>query len=121
MLERQEWTALCVLACVVVVVLGAHLLLNTFARPLMAPSYSEEIRDGALVLLEGRVEAIQATATGGHLLLTVNGTTVFLPQEVAASCDLHKDDSVLLYGVVQTYRGKREVAVASPADILIKK
>jgi hypothetical protein len=120
MFEREERKALAMLVCVVAVVLVAHLLLDTVARPLVASPYSERVPEGALVLLEGRIEAIATTESGGHLLLTVNGTPVFLPQGAAAQLDLHENDSVLLYGVVQTYRGKREVAVASPADVRIR-
>jgi len=119
MLERQERTALVVLVCVVGIVLAAHLLFDAVARPLVATPYSEEVPDGALVLLEGRVEEVRTTSTGGHRILTVNGTAVFLPQDMAAGLEIDKDASVALYGVVQTYRGKREVVVASAADIRV--
>ncbi|MDD3933529.1 MAG: hypothetical protein PHP55_06695 [Methanoculleus sp.] len=119
MLERQEKTALAVLVCVVGIVLAAHLLFDAVARPLVATPYSEEVPDGVLVLLEGRVEEVKKTSTGGHRILTVNGTTVFLPQNVAAALELGENESITLYGVVQTYRGKREVVVASAADIRV--
>ena len=119
MLEWQEKTALVVLVCVVVVVLGAHLLFDAYARPLVATPYSVEVPDGALVILEGNIEEIKETATGGHLILTINGATVFLPENVAATLDLHENESVALYGIMQTYRGKREVVVNSPGDIRV--
>ena len=116
MLERQEKTALAVLICVVGIVLAVHLLFDAVGRPLVAAPYSEEVSDGAFVLLEGRIEEIRKTSTGGHRILTVNGTAVFLPQDVAARLELDKNASVALYGVVQTYRGEREVVVASAAE-----
>ncbi len=119
MLERQEITALAVLVCVVGIVLAIHLLFDVVGRPLVASPYSAEVPDGALVSLEGRVEIIKKTSAGGHRILTVNGTTVFLPQDVAAGLDLDKNASVALYGIVQTYRGEREVVVASAADIRV--
>ena len=120
MLERQEKTALLVLVCVVMVVLATHLLFDAFARPLVAAPYSDEVPDGALVILEGSIEEVKKTATGGHRLLTVNGTRVFLPENVAGTLDLHENESVMLYGIVQTYRGKREVVVASAGDIRVQ-
>ncbi|NLZ29338.1 MAG: hypothetical protein GX885_01075 [Methanomicrobiales archaeon] len=120
MLEWQEKTALVVLVCVVVVVFGAHILFDAYARPLVATPYSVEVPDGALVILEGGIEEIKETATGGHLILTVNGTMVFLPENVAVALDLHENESIALYGVVQTYRGKREIVVNSPRDIDVR-
>ena len=76
MLERQEKTALAVLICVVGIVLAVHLLFDAVGRPLVAAPYSEEVSDGAFVLLEGRIEEIRKTSTGGHRILTVNGTLV---------------------------------------------
>ena len=121
MLERQEKTALVVLVCVVGIVLGAHLLFDAVARPLAATPYSEAVPDGALVILEGGIETIKTTSTGAHLILTVNGTPVFLPENVAATLELHENENVTLYGIVQTYRGKREVVVSSAADIRVRK
>jgi hypothetical protein len=119
MLEWQEKTALAVLVCVVGIVLAAHLLFDAAGRSLFAAPYSEEVPDGAFVVLDGRIEAVTETSTGGHLILTVNGTPVFLPQNVAAGLELRKDENVTLYGVVQTYRGKREVVVSSAADLRV--
>jgi hypothetical protein len=121
MLERQEKTALAVLVCVVGIVLAAHLLFDAVGRPLLADPYSETVPDGALVLLEGSIEGIKETSTGEHLILTVNGTPVFLPENVAAALELHENENITVYGVVQTYRGEREVVVASAADIRVLK
>lgn len=119
MLGREEKTAFVMLVCVVGIVLAGHILFDAVGRQLAAKPYSPEVPDGALVLLEGRIEDIQTTSTGGHLILTVNGTMVFLPENVAAGLELQKDENVTIYGVTQTYRGKREVVVASAADILV--
>ncbi len=121
MLERQERTALILLVSVVAVVLAAHLLLDTFAKPLTASPYSETVDDGTLVILEGSVETVSSTQTGGHLLLSVAGVPVFIPAGSAAGLDLREGDSVSAYGIVQTYRGKREVVVNSPGDIRVLK
>ena len=120
MLERQEKTALFVLVCVVAVILAAHFLFGAVARPLVATPYSEEVPDGTLVVLEGTIDEIRKTASGGHQILTINDTPVFLPQNVAAALELHENESVTLYGIAQTYRGKREVMVTSTADIQVQ-
>lgn len=121
MLERQEKAALAVLVCVVGIVLAAHLLFAAFGQSLVADPYSEEVPDGALVLLEGSIEGIRETSTGGHLILTINGTPVFLPQNVATGLELHENENITLYGIVQTYRGTREVVVSSAGDIQVVK
>ncbi len=120
MLERQEKTALLMLVGVVVVILAAHLLFDAFAMPLVATPYSEDLPDGTLAVIEGRIEDIKATATGGHLILTVNEIMVFLPENVATTLEFSENASVTLYGTVQTYRGKREVVVNSPRDIQMR-
>jgi len=117
MFERQERWALALLVCVVVVVLAVHLLFDIGGRSLVAKPYSPEVPDGALVLLEGKIESITKTSTGGHLILTVSGTRVFLPSNVAAGLDLQENESVVLYGIVQTYRGEREVVVNAAGDL----
>jgi len=117
MLERQERQALALLVCVVTVVLAAQIILGAGGRSLVAKPYSPEVPDGALVLLEGKIESIKETSTGGHLILTVNGTRVFLPSNVAAGLDLHENESVSMYGLVQTYRGEREVVVNAAGDL----
>ncbi|RXE56773.1 hypothetical protein ABH15_00955 [Methanoculleus taiwanensis] len=119
MLERQERTALILLVLVVTIVLAAHLLLDTVAKPLVAAPYSETVEDGTLVMLEGSVDAVSVTRTGGHLLLSVAGVPVFVPAGSATGLDLHEGDPVFIYGTVQTYRGEKEVVVNSPGDIRI--
>lgn len=119
MLERQEKTALFVLVGVVAVVLAVHFLFGAVARPLVATPYSEEVPDGTLVVLEGGIDEIRKTTSGGHLILTINDTQVFLPQNVAAALELHENDSITLYGIAQTYRGKKEILVTSTADIQV--
>jgi len=119
MLERQEKKALVVLVCVVGIVLAAHLLFDAVGRTMVAAPFSEEVPDGALTLLEGRVDEVRKTSTGGHLVLTVNGTSVFLPQDVAATLEIGEGENVTLYGIAQTYRGKREVVVSSAADVRV--
>ncbi|MDN7024921.1 hypothetical protein FGU65_08475 [Methanoculleus sp. FWC-SCC1] len=119
MLERQERKALFLLIGVVAVVLAAHLLLDAFAKPIAASPYSEAAEDGALVILEGPIETMTVTKTGGHLLLTVAGVPIFVPADVAGGIDVRQGDLITLYGTLQTYQGKKEIVVHSPGDIRI--
>lgn len=121
MLERQEKIAIVTLVCIVGIVLATHLLFDAVGRTMVAAPYSEEVPDGALTLIEGKVDEVRRTSTGGHLVLTVNGTSVFLPQDVARTLDIGEGENVTLYGIAQTYRGKREVVVSSAADVRVFK
>jgi DNA/RNA endonuclease YhcR with UshA esterase domain len=52
------------------------------------------------------------------VILTVNNTSVFIPAIVAGDRAFAKGTPVLLYGTVQTYRGKKEIVVNSAEDIV---
>jgi hypothetical protein len=119
MLERQERTALFLLVCVVAIVLTAYLLLDAFAKPMAASPYSEDAEDGALVFLEGSIETMTVTKTGGHLLLTIKGVPIFVPAGVAGGINTTTGDAIAVYGTLQTYNGKKEIVVNSPGDIRI--
>jgi DNA/RNA endonuclease YhcR with UshA esterase domain len=49
----------------------------------------------------------------------MDNITIFVPAQVAQDRTLLKGDSISLYGVVQTYRGKKEVVVSSGKDITV--
>jgi DNA/RNA endonuclease YhcR with UshA esterase domain len=40
-----------------------------------------------------------------------------VPAQIAQELTLKKGDSISVYGVVQTYRGKKEIVVSSGKDI----
>ncbi|KUG19317.1 MAG: hypothetical protein KO206_01105 [Methanomicrobiaceae archaeon] len=119
MLERQERTALILLAGVVIALCAAHLVLESLSRPVFARPYSGDADDGDLVFLEGQVDQVRLTASGGHLILEVAGVPVFVPESVAAGIEVRENDLVRLYGLAQTYRGNREIVVRSPGDIWV--
>ena len=119
MLLRQERIALLLLCGVTAAVLAASAILTNIDRADLASEYTPLSDEGTLVHLQGRVEEIHPTKTGGHIAVSVNGTSVFIPADVAGIIILHPGDQVSLYGIVQTYRGDREVVVSSPGDIII--
>jgi hypothetical protein len=118
-MERQEKKAIFLLILVMGAVSGAHMILSALGSEPFAAPYSAEITEGGLVLLEGRVEKITTTEEGGHLILQVRGVTVFIPASVAAHQPIVSGDQIRVYGIVQTYRGEREIVVSRSSDILL--
>lgn len=120
MLLRQERIALLLLFGVTAAVLAASAILTNIDKANLASEYTPLSDEGTLVHLQGQIEEIHTTKTGGHMAASVNGTSVFIPADVAVKITLHPGDMVSLYGVIQTYRGEREVVVSSPGDIIIR-
>jgi hypothetical protein len=120
MLVRQERIALVLLLAVTMAILVASVVLTGIDKADLASEYTPRSDEGALVHLQGHVQEIRTTKTGGHVAASVNGTTVFIPADVAETVTLHPGDLISLYGIVQTYRGDREVVVNSPRDIIIQ-
>jgi len=118
MLGRQERLAIGLLFTVLAIVIAAHLILDQIGKRPFASPYSERSEDGALVILSGTLDDVSVTRTGGHLLLLVNTTTVFIQNAAAANRSFQKGINITVIGIVQTYQGKREVAVQSATDII---
>jgi hypothetical protein len=116
-LEPQERTALLLLGAVLAILLGAHLVLSALGDAPFASAYTEGSREGDLVILEGVVGTITPTSAGGHLIVSVNGTRVFIPSPASREVVLHVNDTVRIYGIVQVYQGLREVAVRNAGDV----
>ncbi len=117
-LEPQERTALLLLGGVLALLVAAHLILASLGNAPFASPYTGGSREGDLVVLTGRVESVTPTSTGGHLLVSVNGTRVFIPSPASREVVLHVNDTVQVYGIVQLYEGRREVAVRDAGDVL---
>jgi hypothetical protein len=118
MFGRQERYAIILLLTVLAIVIAAHLILDTIGKRPFASPYSDRSDEGALVILSGTIDDITVTRTGGHLLLQVNETTVFVQNAAAADRSFQKGSTITVIGIVQTYEGKREIAVQSASDIL---
>jgi DNA/RNA endonuclease YhcR with UshA esterase domain len=119
MLGRQERIALLLLVGVAVTVFAAHAVLSMIGKPPFAHSYTENSHEGDLVLLEGTVTRAALIENGGHLSLVVNNTSVFIPSSAAQGLVVHKGDTIVAYGIVQTYRGEKEIVISSAEDIRI--
>jgi DNA/RNA endonuclease YhcR with UshA esterase domain len=119
MFERQERVAVFLLLGVIIAVITAHLFLGTLGKQSFAHPFTNTTADGELVSARGTIDQVAYTQTGGHLNLYVNNITIFVPAQVAQELTLRKGDSISLYGVVQTYRGKKEIVVSSQKDITL--
>ena len=119
MLLRQERIALMLLVSVAVIVVSAHAVLTLMGKPAFAHPFTNQSAEGELVLIEGAVERATVLENGGHLTLLVSNTTLFIPATASGNLIVHKGDSVVAYGIVQTYRGKKEIVISAPEDIRI--
>jgi DNA/RNA endonuclease YhcR with UshA esterase domain len=117
MLTRQERNAFILLAVVTLAVIAGYIIIESTGKPAFSTRFTTTSSDGTLVLLEGTVDRITVTKNGADLILDVNGTSVFIPASSAKGVALKKGDAVQLYGIVQTYKGEKEVLVQQPGDI----
>jgi len=86
---------------------------------------SDEVGEGS-VSLTGEVLHLKKTATGGHLLITVdvegNLVKVFVSESAGASElseKVHVGDVLEVRGRPQLYRGEEELVVLSERDITV--
>jgi hypothetical protein len=119
MMERQEKQAIFLLILVICVISGGHMVLSMLGNGAFAAPYTAEVSEGKLVLLEGVVDTITTTQEGGHMILSVQNVQVFIPASVAGQQKINAGDQIRVYGVVQIYRGQREVAVSRSSDITV--
>ena len=117
MFERQERLALLILIGVVILVVAAHLVLETVGKRPFASPFSAISQDGDLVYLSGTIDHLVITKNGGHLILQVKNTTVFIPGQIAPGMTLQNGKNISVMGIVQTYQGNKEVVVQSGSDV----
>lgn len=118
MFGRQERIAFLLLIAVALVVIASHLVLDTLGkRPFTSP-FTNESADGELVYFSGTIDRLSPTKTGGHLIIDVNNISVFIQNQIASNLTLRKGENVTIIGMVQTYRGNKEIIVQSASDIL---
>jgi len=117
--DRQERIALLLLVAVTLAVLAGHLILSSVGKAPFAHPYSNASHEGELVLFQGVVGRVTHTQTGGHLILEVEGHTIFVPASAARGHTFRIGDFISLYGTVQTYRGEREIVIQDGVDIWI--
>ena len=119
MFERQERVAMLLLVGVAIVVIVAHFVLAGLGKQPFARPFTNSSSDGELVVVEGQIDQIALTNSGGHATVSVNNLSIFLPAQVIQTVSLQKGDRISVYGVVQTYRGKKEIVVNAAEDVHI--
>jgi hypothetical protein len=117
MLLRQERLAFCLLVAVAVGITIGSLILSGIDKGALAQEFEKNKTDGTLVWIEGTIDELTWTKTGGHLSARIAGIPVFVPAGVAENLDLNVGDRILVYGIVQTYRGEKEIVVQDSGDI----
>jgi DNA/RNA endonuclease YhcR with UshA esterase domain len=119
MFERQERIALLLLVGVAITVIVAHFVLAGLGKQPFARPFTNTSSDGELVVVEGQIDQIALTKSGGHMTMIVNNLSIFLPAQVGQAVPLQKGDTISVYGIVQTYRGKKEIVVSGAEDVRI--
>jgi hypothetical protein len=119
MIERQEQTALLILlvvfvCCAIFTWVGEGVGKSPFAQ-----NYTLQSPEGALVSYQGPVQKITPTTAGGNLILDMGFVVVFIPSPAAGLIEISPGDFIHVYGTVQIWKGKREILVKDPADIII--
>jgi DNA/RNA endonuclease YhcR with UshA esterase domain len=117
MLGRQERTALLLLVVTACIVIAAHGALTLLGKEPFARPFSPSVPDGELVHGEGTIAEAGFTKTGGHVNLKVGNVTVFVPAASAKGLSFTKGQNVSFYGIVETYRGEKEIVIQSADDI----
>jgi len=117
MFGHQERVAILLLIAVAIVVIAAHIVLVQIGKEPFASAYSDQSADGTLVRLSGIIDQANVLSNGGHVLLSIDNVTVFVPAPVAGGRSFAKGTAVSLYGTVQTYKGKKEIVINSAEDI----
>lgn len=117
MFGHQERIAILLLIAVTLAVIAAHIVLVQIGKAPFVSAYTDQAADGTLVLLSGTIDQATVLKNGGHVLLTIDNVTVFVPATVAGDRAFAKGMSVSLYGTVQTYQGKKEIQVSLADDI----
>ncbi len=121
MLYRQERIAILILIVVLIVLTVASFLIESTGKESFATPFSETLEDGTLAILSGTITQAANTRTGSHLMLTVDNTSVFVPDNALEDPKTVIGESAKVIGTVQTYRGKKEIMVERPDDITIRK
>jgi DNA/RNA endonuclease YhcR with UshA esterase domain len=117
MLGYQERTAILLLIGVAAMVIAAHFLLAGVGKEPFAHPLTNTTGDGELVYLEGTIDKASLTKTGGHVILQIRNTTIFVPAQAARDFTFQKGQRISLFGTVETYRGEKEIVVNSAGDI----
>lgn len=117
MFERQERVAVLLLIGIAIAVIAAHLILGSLGKQPFSKPFTNNSADGELVYVEGTIDQVALTKTGGHMTVQISDVMIFIPAQAAHDLAVKKGDNISVYGIVETYRGKKEILVNSAEDI----
>lgn len=118
MLERQERLAVLILGVVLFICAGGTFVFETLGKESFSRPFSPDLPDGTLVSHEGTVQKVSRVGEGNSIILDIVGIQVFIP----AASDMSipdPGDRVSLLGIIQTWKGKREIVVSEGEDFRI--
>lgn len=119
MLHPQERTATLILTGVLILLAVMSFLIESAGKEQFATPFSETLEDGTLAVMTGTVTKAANTRTGGHLMLTIDNTSVFVPNGALENPETLNGHAVSVIGTVQTYHGKKEIIIERSDDIAI--
>jgi DNA/RNA endonuclease YhcR with UshA esterase domain len=119
MFVHQERVAILLLVGVTVSVIASYLLLTSIGKEPFASAFSNRSADGELVMVQGAIDQVTILENGGHVLLEIDGSTVFIPAQVAGDLSFARGANISLYGTVQTFHGKKEIIINSADDLRV--
>lgn len=117
MVYRPERKALFLLLGSLLVIILIHAGITIAGPETFSEPFDPALRDGTRVSIEGSVEEIRKTRTGGHWSAVVSDTRIFIPRGTG-NPGLRIGDLVTIYGILTTYDGEREITVQSTGDII---
>lgn len=118
--EKEERTAIIILSAVIIILFSAQFIISGTDKAEFAEIYSDESEKGSMVILNGEINSIDRTKSGGHIILDVSGVKVFIPGGEEYNLSLKKNDIVEITGNVDLYNGEREIVVDSRDGIRIR-
>jgi len=117
MVYRPERKALIILLGSLLIILLIHAGITIGGAGTFSEPFDPTLPDGTRVSIEGSVEGIQKTRSGGHWNAIVSGTRIFIPRGTGDP-GLRIGDQVTIYGILTTYNGEREITVQNIRDII---
>ncbi|RQD80373.1 MAG: hypothetical protein D5R99_05055 [Methanocalculus sp. MSAO_Arc1] len=102
----------------ILVILVFHGLISHTGPDFFSTPYDPELSDGVFVSFEGEVLDIRHTRTGGHRIVDVSGTKLFIPRGIDPP-EFRIGDQIAVYGITTTFHGEKEIIIQKSADIIL--
>lgn len=118
-LSRQEQIGFLLLILVTASCAAGSYLLDGIGKEAFATGYAPDLPEGTLVRHDGEVDSVTRTTRGGHFILQVRGTRVFIPERLMPDPVPIQGDQVGVLGTMQYWQGEPEIVVESRGDITV--